>query len=116
LTSILKFKSHDDFYKISTKVLKTTFPLPHQSKDFQKAGVDELLAHYKHPYNLLSTFYPQHDWLAWKFDTCPRNFWDSLSNQRKFLDWAKKQLNVKEMNDWYKVEHKVFVGFVFFLM
>jgi hypothetical protein len=32
--------------------------------------------------------------------------WDS-NIQRKFMDWAAKQLEVKEMSDWYKVTNKV---------
>jgi hypothetical protein len=66
-----------------------------------------LLKQYKYPHELLSALYPEHDWLPWKFDKCPRNFWDNVNNQRKFMDWAGKQLNVKEMSDWYNVSVKV---------
>jgi hypothetical protein len=51
--------------------------------------------------------YPEYDWLPWKFDNCPRNYWASLQNQRKFMDWAASQLNIKEMSDWYKISVQV---------
>jgi hypothetical protein len=51
--------------------------------------------------------YPDRDWLPWKFDDRPLNFWDDVKKQRKFMDWAAVQLNIKEMSDWYKVTQKV---------
>ena len=56
---------------------------------------------------LLSAAFPEYEWLPWKFNKCPRNFWDDLKNQRKFMDWAGKELGIKEMSDWYKVMEKV---------
>jgi hypothetical protein len=57
---------------------------------------------------LLSKLYPEYDWLPWKFAICPRNFWDDIENQRKFMDWAAKELKVKDMSDWYNVSQRVF--------
>jgi hypothetical protein len=51
--------------------------------------------------------YPEYNWLPWKFVSCPKNFWHNVKNQRNFMDWASTQLNVKDMNDWYKVTKKV---------
>jgi hypothetical protein len=59
------------------------------------------------PSHLLSQVYPDYDWLPWKFGTSPHYFWDDLKNQRKFLEWAAKELNIKEMSDWYKITMKV---------
>ena len=56
---------------------------------------------------LLSAAFPEYEWLPWKFNKCPRNFWDDLKNQRKFMDWAGKELGIKDMSDWYKVMQKV---------
>jgi hypothetical protein len=55
---------------------------------------------------MLSSLYPQYDWLPWKFEKCARYFWDDEKNQRKFLEWAGKQLKINEMSDWYKVTTK----------
>jgi hypothetical protein len=45
--------------------------------------------------------------MPWKFDVCPDNFWKYIENQRKFMDWAAQQLNIKEPSDWYKITFKV---------
>jgi hypothetical protein len=56
---------------------------------------------------LLSEVYPDYNWLPWKFAKSADNIWDDKKIQRKFLDWAAKELNVKEMSDWYRVTNKV---------
>jgi hypothetical protein len=48
--------------------------------------------------------YPYYNWLPWKFPEFPVEYWDDLKNQRKFMDWAARQLNI---DDWYKVSIKV---------
>jgi hypothetical protein len=52
---------------------------------------------------LLASMYPGYDWLPWKFAKCPQNYWEDTKNQRKFMDWAGKELKVKEMSDWYNI-------------
>jgi hypothetical protein len=59
------------------------------------------------PSLLITTVLSEYEWLPWKFDKCPQNFWDNIENQRNFTDWAGKQLNIKEMSDWYKITQKV---------
>ncbi len=57
---------------------------------------------------MLSTLYPEFDWLPWKWNFgCPKNFWSDLKNQRKCLDWGEKELGIKEKSDWYKISVKV---------
>jgi hypothetical protein len=63
-----------------------------------------LLTEYKYPHELLSAVYPEQEWLPWKFDWISQTYWEDINNQRKFLEWAGKQLNIKEMSDWYKVK------------
>jgi hypothetical protein len=62
---------------------------------------------HRSPSQLLSSTYPDYDWLPWKFTLCPRNFFNDPKNQRKFMDWAAKELNIKEMSDWYNITAKV---------
>jgi hypothetical protein len=57
---------------------------------------------------LLSDAYPDFGWLPWRFAHCPHNYWDDMKNRRKFMDWAAKELKIKEKSDWYKVTQKVF--------
>ena len=51
--------------------------------------------------------YPEYDWLPWQFEQCPQHYWSDIKNVRKFMEWAGKQLNVKEISDWYKVSNTV---------
>jgi hypothetical protein len=37
----------------------------------------------------------------------PPHYWEDVSNHRKFIEWATKQLNIKDLNDWYKIKVKV---------
>jgi hypothetical protein len=55
---------------------------------------------------MLSTLYPEYNWLPWKFENSPRNFWDDVKNQRNFLDWASKEFKIQDMSDWYRVTQK----------
>jgi hypothetical protein len=56
---------------------------------------------------MLSTLNPEYDWLPWKFDRLPDQYWNDLQNQRKFLDWAARQLNIEKFSGWYSVKIKV---------
>src|SRR5689334_11130136 len=51
--------------------------------------------------------YPEYEWLPWKFDQCPDGFWNDIKNVRKYMDWAGKELGVKEMSDWYNISRLV---------
>ena len=55
----------------------------------------------------MSVVYPEYDWLPWRFVKCTQQFWGDVKNQRKFMDWAGKELNVQDMSDWYKVTTEV---------
>ena len=58
-------------------------------------------------YKLLSSVYPHYEWLPWKFANFPRSLWADVKNQRKFMEWAGKELKINEMSDWYKVTYSV---------
>jgi hypothetical protein len=57
--------------------------------------------------SLLTSVYTEHEWLPWKFSMCPREYWSNIENQKKYVEWAGKQLNIKEYSDWYKVPARV---------
>ena len=78
------------------------------SKEYTKLGGLSLLVlkYSASPYKLLSAIYPDYDWLPWKFPKSLKNFWTDVKNQRKFMDWAAKELKIKEMDDWYNVTPK----------
>ena len=60
-------------------------------------------------FEVLSSIYPQYEWMQWRFKhcKCPQNFWNNIENQRKYIEWAGKELNIKEMSDWYKISNEV---------
>jgi hypothetical protein len=73
-------------------------------------GVDGGSVLWKHNNSLalaLSKVYPEYEWLPWKFEKSPNKYWDNKENQKFFMNWLAKQLNIKELNDWYKVTLKV---------
>jgi hypothetical protein len=79
-------------------------------KDLFELGGRGLLHKYNNSVALLiSTIYTEHEWLPWKFEHSPRNFWNDPKNVRKFLDWAGKQLGVTEYNDWHRITIKEIV-------
>jgi hypothetical protein len=56
---------------------------------------------------MLLSIYPEYEWLSWRFTQIPKNFWEKMENQKKFVDWAGKKLGIKEMDDWYKILREV---------
>ena len=55
----------------------------------------------------LRSIYPEYDWLPWKFENgVNRGFWGDVENQRKFMNWAGKQLKIEKMEDWSRIEPK----------
>jgi hypothetical protein len=56
---------------------------------------------------LLSSVYPDYDWLPWKFEERLQNYWENANNQRKFMEIASKKFDIKELSDWYKISRKV---------
>jgi hypothetical protein len=42
-------------------------------------------------YSAVSTIYPNHQWLEWKFSSLRPSFWNERDNQRRFLQWVMKE-------------------------
>jgi hypothetical protein len=103
----LNIQTMDDWYKVSIMVTKIEiFKL--KMKDWREIDRWGLLSQYEDSlYQLLVAMYPEHDWLPWRFALVPRIFWDDAKNQRKVLEWAGKQLGVKQFSDWYEITVKV---------
>ena len=58
-------------------------------------------------YKLLYSVYPEYEWLPWKFNVRPRNFWEDTKTKKKFVEWAGKELKINELSDWYKITNQV---------
>jgi hypothetical protein len=50
----------------------------------------------------LAAIYPEHEWHEWKFRHAPRNWWGSVANQRRYIDWLEKKTALKSLEDWYE--------------
>lgn len=66
-------------------------------------------------YRLLSSVYDEYEWLPWRFDKCPKDFWGDKQNRIKYIEWAEKELGIKEKNDWLKIKANVSWLAFFFL-
>ena len=78
-------------------------------QEFNHIGGAPLLAKYNDSLpQLLAAQYPEYEWLPWKFSLSPKNFWEDEKNQKWFLEWAGKELKIKEMSDWYQINAKVY--------
>jgi hypothetical protein len=103
----LNIKQMSDWYEVTGKVNFLQFN--NKRQDIEKFGGQALLVHkYSSSLsNLLSSVFPEYDWLPWKLDKCPNNFWSVIKNQKKFIEWVAKEKNVVEMSDWYKIKIEV---------
>jgi len=62
---------------------------------------------------LLADVFPDHDWVPWKFSKAPQNYWESLDNQKKFLDDVAKKIGASSSNmePWYQMTKEAFRKF-----
>ncbi|EFA83458.1 hypothetical protein PPL_03606 [Heterostelium album PN500] len=54
-------------------------------------------------YLLLSSLYPEFEWLPWKFDNTPKRFWSDRDNQIRYIKWLARKLEIKQLKDWYRI-------------
>lgn len=84
-------KKLDDWYGVSVASVREN-------------GGSELLDRYYGGvlYRALQNLYPEHDWKPWLFNqSVPKGHWDSLENQKCFVDWFYKETGMKGMEEWY---------------
>ena len=65
-----------------------------------------LKAHNGSVFTLLKTVFPEYGWLPWKFPRAEK-IWSNPINLRNFMEFVSKELKIKEMSDWYKIDEKV---------
>lgn len=55
--------------------------------------------------NTLQMVYSDHEWLPFRFShtITPPRYWRNKNNQRKFMDWFGKELNITQWSDWYGI-------------
>lgn len=52
---------------------------------------------------LFPCIFPENPWLVWRFSQLPRDFWSSVDNQKLFLEWMARDLQLNNLEDWYYV-------------
>ena len=79
-----------------------------KQSDFDEHGGRSILMHYfaASPVQAVtSTYGHDFDWQIWRFDRVPTNYWSDDIETRKFLEWAKVELEIREDDDWYRVSN-----------
>lgn len=95
LYSQLGFSSMEDWYKVRLSTI------------MEYGGGGLMLIHKRSISKALQTAFPEHPWLPWKFAGTSTTFWYDRSNRRHFFEWLRKELNIQDMADWYKVTLEV---------
>jgi hypothetical protein len=57
--------------------------------------------------SLVPNVFPELNLFPWKFVHDTEKVWKDPANKRKFLEWAGSQLEIKDVNDWYRVKIEV---------
>ena len=81
----------EDWYHVTSK------------KIVENGGTQVLSKHRNSLIETLKTIYPNYAWKEYLFDAAPRNYWDSMDNQRNFIEDVGKKLGVEKMDDWYNL-------------
>lgn len=112
LSSKLNIQSIDDWYNVTYKVNHQNFIrfllINKFLKDFRNNNGSSLLEHYGYSHiKAIMSLYPDYHWLPWKFSSLPKGFWEDQENVKNYIKWLEKELNIKNMEDWYKITYKV---------
>ena len=91
----LNIKSMEDWYKVSYRDIR------------QNYGGSLIENNESSHIKLITTTFPNYNWLPWKFNHTPKGFWSDRNNIKEYMNWLGQKLNIKSMEDWYKVSSKV---------
>lgn len=95
LAKQLDIRRHEDWYRVT-------------NADFANhAGGAFLLEYASTVSRALITCFPENDLKEWLFDTCPRDFWRSRANRRRYLRWLAEQLGYRRPSDWYGLTYEI---------
>ena len=90
----LGYTTIEDWYKVG-------------AKDFKRNEGSYLLKKYNwSPIKVLSSVYPEYEWLWWKFENVSRNKWSDITNITEYMDWLGNILGYTIVDDWYKITRK----------
>lgn len=76
-----------------------------RASHFREAGAYGMLSHFKLSIvNMFESIYPECNWnIALFHESKTRGFWNSIYNQKKFIQHIKWQFNIEDPEDWYRL-------------
>lgn len=87
----LGYEKTEDWYNIDVDVMRNNYG-------------GGLLGNYSSSHiNILKSLYPEYDWLEWKFKYTSNNYWKSVDNQKKYMDWLINTLGYTNKEQWYTI-------------
>jgi len=87
----LGFQDIEDWYQLENRILNANYG----------AGMHRRFN--GSPLQMLRYFYPEKDWLEFRFSMAPKGYWGSKESLVNYMDWLGSELGFKKMEDWYEV-------------
>ena len=88
LSQRLGFTTLNDWYTIT-------------HREIRRSGGGPLLnIHSGNLFNALKHYYPQHNWDMLQMNKITRNYWNSVDNQRSFLNKLAQKYNIESISEW----------------
>lgn len=87
----LNIKKMEDWYRVSIAQIA------------EKRGQSLLMKYNKSPSKMITSIFSDHEWDMEKFAKMPKGYYMNEKLQRDMMDRLGKELNIKEMEDWYHV-------------
>eukprot|EP01118_Nematostelium_gracile_P007178 TRINITY_DN2324_c0_g1_i1.p1 TRINITY_DN2324_c0_g1~~TRINITY_DN2324_c0_g1_i1.p1 ORF type:complete len:335 (-),score=63.47 TRINITY_DN2324_c0_g1_i1:40-1044(-) len=94
LKNELNITQMDDWYDVTNTQI------------YEKRGSALLWFFGNSPSKMIMSILNEHKWDTSKFNHKPAKFWDDMDNQKRFFDHLSNQLNIKKMEDWYRITRK----------
>jgi hypothetical protein len=94
LSNMLEIRNPDHWYEIT-------------SNDVEYHGGMGLLQYYSNSLcKALSSTYPEWQWLPWRFDKLPNDYWKKKENVLEFFHWLGEKLGIKQPVQWTNISKK----------
>jgi len=91
----LNYEKIEDWYNIDVDIIRNNYG-------------SGLLGNYSSSHiNILTSLYPEYDWLEWEFKFTSRYYWKKKENQKKYMDWLIKKLGYTDKEQWYNITQRI---------
>jgi len=72
-------------------------------KQFVYHGAHTCMKNFDGYFELLKFAYPEIDWIPWRFQSVPRDYWSEPKHHRFYAEWLGKVLGYRKLEDWYQI-------------